>query len=147
MRSFLRRLRGLIGLGTFSALVWAVFGAVLGSAILIFDPATIDPGEGPLWIAYYLGRTGFVAGIAAGALIAAIGRRKKLLDLSMGAVVAIGALAGAALPWIAFAPRAMLPFLMVLGAGTAATALGLARRGERQALESGREADAIPARS
>ena len=146
MRSFLRRIRGLLGLGAFSGTAWALFGAALGSAILLVDPASIDAGEGPLWIAYYLGRTGFVAGIAAGALIAAVGRRKALLDLRMGTVIALGAAAGATLPWIAFAPRAMLPFLMVLSAGTAATALALARRGERRATESpspGQEAGSV----
>lgn len=139
MRSLFRRIRGLLGLGAFSAAAWALFGLVLGSVILILDPASVDAGEGPLWIAYYLGRTGFVAGVAAGALLAAIGRRKALLDLRMGTVIAVGAAAGATLPWIAFAPRAMLPFLIVLSAGTAAAALGLARRGERRSLEAGRE--------
>lgn len=143
MRSLLRRLRGLLGLGTFSAVAWALFGAALGSVILVVDPASVDAGEGPLWIAYYLGRTGFVAGIAAGALIAAIGRRQALLDLRMGTVIAVGAAAGAALPWIAFAPRAMLPFLVVLSAGTAAAALGLARRGERRSLEGSRESGVL----
>jgi len=139
MRSLFRRLRGLLGLGAFSAVAWAIFGAALGSVVLLLDPASVDAGEGPLWIAYYLGRTGFVAGIAAGALIAAIGRRKALLDLRMRTVIALGAVAGGALPWIAFAPRAMLPFLVVLSAGTAASALGLARRGERRSLDGGRE--------
>lgn len=143
MRSLFRKLRGLLGLGAFSAVAWAVFGATLGSIILLIDPATIDPGEGPLWIAYYLGRTGFVAGIAAGALIAAIGRRKALLDLRMGTVTAVGAAAGAVLPWIAFAPQAMLPFLVFLSAGTAASALALARRGERRALNRSRESGVL----
>jgi hypothetical protein len=143
MRSLFRRLRGLLGLGAFSAVAWALFGAAIGSAILVLDPASIDAGEGPLWIAYYLGRTGFVAGIAAGALISAIGRRKALLELRMGTAIAVGAAAGAALPWIAFAPRAMLPFLVVLSAGTAASALGLARHGERRSLKGDREPDVL----
>lgn len=144
MRALFRRLRGIFGLGAFSAVAWAVCGAALGSLILALDPGSVDAGEGPLWIAYYLGRTGFIAGIAAGALIAALGRRKTLLDIRMGTVIAVGATAGAALPWIAFAPRAMLPFLVVLSAGTAASALGLARRGERLSLE-GREPQALRA--
>ena len=145
MRSLLRRIRGLLGLGAFSAAAWALCGAALGSVVLLLDPASVDAGEGPLWIAYYFGRTGFAAGIAAGALIAAIGRRKALLDLRMGMVIAVGAAAGAALPWIALAPRAMLPFLVVLSAGTAASALGLARHGERRSLESGREPNVLRA--
>src|SRR5512145_2224384 len=143
MRSLLRRIRGILGLGAFSAVAWALFGAVVGSVALLIDPASVDAREGPLWIAYYLGRTGFVAGVAAGALIAAVGRHKALLELRMGTVIAVGAAAGAALPWIAFAPRAMLPFLVGLSAGTAATALGLARRGERRSLEGDREADVL----
>jgi hypothetical protein len=139
MRSLFRRLRGLLGLGAFSASAWAIFGAVVGSVMLLVDPASVDAGEGPLWTAYYLGRTGFVAGLAAGALIAVLGRRTALLDLRMRTVVALGAVAGATLPWIAFAPRAMLPFLVVLSAGTAASALALARRGERQSLDQSRE--------
>jgi hypothetical protein len=144
MRSLIRRIRGLLGLGVFSAMTWALFGAALGTVIFLLDPASVDAGEGPLWIAYYLGRTGFVAGVAAGALIAAIERRKALFDVRMGTVVAVGAVAGAALPWIAFAPRAMLPFLVVLSAGTAASALGLARRGERRSLESNGDLHSVP---
>jgi hypothetical protein len=141
MHSLVRRIRGLIGLGAFSALCWACCGALLGSVVLLVDPASVDAGEGPLWIAYYFARTGFLAGIAAGALIAIAGRQKAVLELRMGAVATIGALAGTTLPWIAFAPRAMLPLLIVLSAGTAAAALGLARRGERQLLDERRVED------
>lgn len=145
MRSLVRRIRGLLGLGVFSAATWALVGVGIMLVIGVVDPPSIDPGEGPLMVAYYLGRTGFIAGIAAGVLLAAIGRHKKLLDIPMGAVIALGAVAGATLPWIAFAPRAMLPFFVVLSAGTAASAFALARRGERRALAEDVEREPVHA--
>jgi len=103
----------------------------LGTIVLLVDPASVDAGEGPLWIAYYFGRAGFVAGVGAGIMLALTERRRSLASLRILRVAFWGAVGGFALPWLAVAPRPMLPLFVVLGAGTATVALLLARRGER----------------
>ena len=128
--TFLRKLRGIVGIGAFSAVVWALFGGILGFVILLIDPASVDPGEGPLVAAYYFGRAGFVAGLIAGAIVAAAERRHSLTTLKLSHMAFWGATAGVALPWLAVAPVAMTPFFVTLGAATVSAALGLARRGE-----------------
>ena len=139
MRSFVQKLRGLLGLGAFSAAAWASIGVVLGTIVLLVDPASVDAGEGPLWIAYYFGRAGFVAGVGAGMVLALIERRRALASLRILRVAVWGAAGGFALPWLAVAPRPMLPLFIVLGAGTSTLALLLARRGERLVGESAGE--------
>jgi hypothetical protein len=61
MAWFLSRLRGGLGLGIFAGITWAVVGLAIGTVVLLIDPASIDPGESPPWMAYYFGRAGFVA--------------------------------------------------------------------------------------
>ena len=131
MHSFIRRLRGLLGFGTFSGAAWACIGVVLGTIVLLVDPASVDAGEGPLWIAYYFGRAGFVAGLGAGILLALTEHKRSLASLRTLRVAFWGAVGGFALPWLAVAPLPMLPLFVVLGAGTSTVALFLARRGER----------------
>ena len=128
MRSLLRRIRGLLGLGAFSGIVWGGIGVTLGTVVLLVDPAVVDKGEGPLWIAYYFARAGFVAGAGAALLLAVAERRRSLASLSTLRVALWGAVGGLALPWLAVAPAAMWPVFVILGAGTSAVALRLARR-------------------
>ena len=131
MTSFVRRLRGLLGIGAFSGAAWAGIGLVLGTIVLLVDPASVDAGEGPLWIAYYFGRAGFVAGVGAGILLALTERKRSITSLQPLRVALWGAVGGFALPWLAVAPLPMLPLFVVLGAGTSTVALFLARRAER----------------
>jgi hypothetical protein len=134
MHSLLRRARGLLGLGLFSGAVWAAVGFTLGLAVLIFDPADVGPGEGPLWIAFYFGRAGLVAGVMAGAVLALAERRASKDPLKLWRLSSWGAIGGFAIPWLAAGPQAMLPLFVVLGAATGTMTWALARRGERLQL-------------
>ena len=132
----LRRIRGLIGLGIFSAAVWAAVGFAILSIIRVVDPPSVDPGEGPLWAAWVFGRAGFVAGVMGGIVLAIAERHHRLSDLSLPRVALWGALGGLALPWIGAAPRPMMLILAVIGSGTAVAAVALARRSERIAARA-----------
>jgi hypothetical protein len=134
MGLLLRRLRGIVGIGLSSAFVWACVGALLGAAVLVIDPAAVDAGEGPGWIAYYFGRAGFVAGAVAAAVLTTAEARKTFVELNYGRMALWGAIGGLVLPWLAVAPRPMLPMFLLLGAGTACATLAVARRAERHAL-------------
>jgi len=140
MPTILRRLRGLLGVGVATGLAWAAFGAVIVAVGSVIDPASVDPGEGPLWAAWTLGRAGFLAGVIAAGVLAVAERQRGLASLSLPRAAVWGALGGAALPWI-MAPMAMLPLLALLGAGTTTAIVGLGRRAER--LAAGREPSAL----
>ena len=136
MTRLLRRLRGLTGLGLFTGAMWAVIGAILGTAALVLDPASVDTGEGPLWIAYYFGRGGFVAGVVAGIVLALIERGRSLGALRLSHAAVWGALGGLSLPLLAVGPLPMVPLFALLGAGTSCGALVLARRADRRSVAS-----------
>jgi hypothetical protein len=133
MTLFLRRARGALGLGLFTGVTWALVGAAIGTVVLVVDPASIDPGESPGWIAYYFGRAGFVSGVVAAVALAVAERRRTIGALSWVRIAGWGALGGFALPWLAAGPQAMLPIFVGLGATTIVSALALAKRGERLA--------------
>ncbi len=147
MHTLLRRLRGLLGLSVFTGTVWALVGLALGTVVLIVDPAVVGPGEGPLWIAYYFGRSGLVAGVVAGVVLAAAARYRGSTALRLPRLAAWGALGGLTIPWLAAAPQAMLPLFILLGAGTGCATWVLARRGERLAIgASARDTPSLRAR-
>lgn len=131
MRMLLRRIRGLVGLGIFSAAAWALVGVAIVSIIQMVDPPSVDPGERPLLAAVVFARAGFVAGAMAGVVLAIAERHRRLADLSLPRVALWGALGGLALPFIGAAPRPMMLILAVLGSGSAVAAVALARRAER----------------
>lgn len=137
MSPLLRRIRGLLGVGLATGLAWAILGAAIVGAVAVLDPPQVDPGEGPLWATWTLGRAGFIAGVIAAAVLALAERRRSVAGLSLPRAALWGAVGGAALPWI-MAPMAMLPLLTLLGAGTTVTIVGLARRGERLAAGADR---------
>ena len=136
MHTLLRRLRGLIGLGVFTGAAWAVVGFVLGTVVLLVDPAVVDAGEGPGWIAFYFGRGGFVAGVVAGLVLAAAERNRTSATLRLPRLALWGALGGLSIPWLAAGPHAMLPLFVLLGAGTGCATWALARRGDTIAVEA-----------
>ena len=140
MQTLLRRMRGLLGLGIFSAAAWAAVGVGIIAVISVVDPPSIGPGEGPLWAAFVFGRAGFVAGVMAGAVLAFAERHRRLADLTLPRVALWGAIGGLLLPWIGAAPRPMMLILGVLGSGSAVAAVALARRAER--IDREHQADA-----
>lgn len=146
MNALLRRARGIVGLGLVSAAAWACIGALLGTIVLLVDPAAVDAGEGPGWIAYYFGRAGFVSGVVAAALLATAEARHSFEKLRYGRMAVWGALGGLVLPWLAVAPQPMLPMFLILGAGTSCATLAVARRGNSPALrDPGSAAPALEA--
>ncbi len=140
MDTIIRRIRGLAGLALFAGIAWAAIGAVIWIGVRIIDPASIDPGEGIFWLIYHFGRAGLVAGAVAGLVLAFAERRKSSATIRLPRLTVWGALGGFAIPWLAAGPRAMLPFFVVLGAGTGAVTWALARRGEKLALGEGSDA-------
>jgi hypothetical protein len=142
MKSWLRRIRGAVGMGLTWALAWAPVGLVI---MMIVDPGdTMD--EPWLLIGAY---PGFIGGLLFSAALGIAGRSHRFDDLSFTRVGALGAAAGLLLGVLPFAGLAAgavteLPLwllgvvtigpISILGAGSALATLALARRAEEREL-------------
>lgn len=131
MHKFLRRCRGVLGIGLTWSVAWAALFFALGVVISIFDPDSIDPGEEPYRIAQIGAIVGFVAGAGFGLLIAFGEARKKLLNLSLARAGLWGAIASSLLPLLTSANDNMVIFMAPIGAALGAASVGVAKRAER----------------
>lgn len=127
----LRRIRGLLGVATFSAVAWTVTGVMIGAILQVLRPQEFEPGEGFGLLAFYFARGGFIAGLVGAVVLAIAERARSVRSLSAWRLALWGALGGLALPWLGAAPLAMLPALFVLGTATGVTLWSLGRRGAK----------------
>jgi len=137
MKSFLRKLRGVVSIGLTWGTLWGLLMFLTGVIIGIVDPDSIDPGESPVIIGAILGGMGFVSGALFGILLCLAERRKTIRDLSVLRAGIWGTIAAAAPLLLTPAPDGMVVILCPLGAAFAAGSVALARRAE------GREAERL----
>lgn len=144
MRKWLRRVRAAVVMGVAWAVVWAPVGVAIG---LLVDP---DGSMDEPWIligAY----PGFIGGVVFSAVLAIAARRRTLGELSLARVAAWGAAAGllvGLVPFtVALSSGSLSTWLLasgaigaftLLGAGSAAGSLALARGGEARVPRVGR---------
>ena len=139
MRKWLRRIRGAVGMGLIWAVAWFGFGPILlaGTSLadLLFESAV-------------LGAYGFVGGIVFSGVLGLVERRRRFDEMSLPRFAAWGALGGLSVQivmWLTFPWAAtlgdFLSFsipLALLGAGSSAGSLALARRADdKELLEAG----------
>jgi NAD/NADP transhydrogenase beta subunit len=130
MRSELGSLRGVSGLGLTWGFVWAVVAVVVGTAIGVVDPESIDPGEEPHVLAPMIGLAGVICGLVFAALVA-LAERQTLLDLSPGRAVIWGTLVAGALPLVMGKDVRMVLIIGPVGAISAVASVAAARAWER----------------
>ena len=147
MTTWLRRLRGVFGMG----LVWAMGGAAVGGMIELLD--NVLPGGLPgasavdMW-PQTLAIPGFLGGLIFAVVLFVAAGRRRFDELSMPLFTALGALAGLSLG--SKGVSAGLPFFVLAittigGALAASGSLMLARRATRRdLLSAGVDADAAP---
>src|SRR5688500_18852563 len=137
MKTLLRKLRGIVGVGLTWGVVFVVLMFLVGTIIGIVDPDSIDPGEEPYRIGAIVGVLGFLSGVFFALLLALAERRKPIAELSAGRAAIWGALGAAAFPLLAGMPNAAetLMFVCPLGAALASTTVALARRADRAAAD------------
>ena len=120
MKSFLRRLRGAVGIGLTWGAAWGAIFAAIGFIAWLVDPSVIGPGEGPGVIIGTGAVLGLVSGSVFSGLLVVAERGRELRELSMRRVALWGAIATAVFPVLTPADNSMLLFLCPIGAGLAA---------------------------
>jgi hypothetical protein len=138
MTPWLRRVRGVVGMG----LIWAVGGFCVGGLLELID--NIAPGALPfirnvdMW-PQTLAIPGFLAGVTFGIVLSLAGRRRRFEEWSIPRFAAWGAAAGAILGGYAVTMGAPLIAIGVTALGSTIAASGslfLARRAAQRALVS-----------
>lgn len=128
MSTMLRRLRGALGV----AVTWSVACAALfvGAFVItrVFDPGSIDPGEGPARVAGIGAVLGFATGAAFAALLAIADRKRNIGQLSVGRAALWGALGTAAFPVFTSMNLSLVFIICPVGAALAAASVAVAKR-------------------
>lgn len=139
MSTWVRRLRGAVGMGVTWAVVWAVVGVLIGVASAVGIPMEwfTDVFDAPLPA---LALPGFVSGAVFSLVLGIAGRRRRFEDLSLPLFAVWGGLGGLlvgllplAVAGLALAsPSALVALgtLSVLSAGSATATLVVARAAE-----------------
>ncbi len=147
MKKWLKRIRGVVSMGLTWAAAWSPFGAILGLVLWVVIGGTplLNTLVGFVATAATLG---FVGGAAFSAVLGIAERRRRFDEMSLPRFAAWGALGGLSVqmvmwltsPWAATLGD-FLSFsipLALLGAGSSAGSLALARRADdRELLEDG----------
>lgn len=134
MNRWLRKARGVLGMGALWGAVWGTVTALFGFGLMIFDPASIDPGEHPLQIGALLAAVGFVSGSAFAIMLSLSEHRRSLRDVSMLRNALCGMAGAAVIPLVTGVNDSMVFILCPIGAGLATASLAIARRAEMRAL-------------
>jgi hypothetical protein len=142
--SWLRRMRGALGMGLTWAIGWFAAGFVFR---LIVGPGTDDV---PFPIRFAI--QGFLAGVTFAGVLGVVGHRRRFDQMSLprfagwgavGGLILFGAFALTAGP--AGEPFILAPLYALAGAGSAAGTLAIARKaGERESLGPAQAADRLP---
>ena len=143
MSGWLRKLRGVVGIGLTWGVLWGMAAAALSAIVGAVDPARAGPGLGPMRVAVIIGFAGFVSGVGFGLLLSLAERRRILRELSLGRAALWGTLGAAAIPLLTGAGYGMLFFTCPLGLAFAVGSVALARRAELR--DGGRSPLHLPA--
>ena len=133
MGTLLRRCRGALGIGALWGAAWAAIFAAVVLIVGVFDPDSIDRGEGPIEAARIGGVVGFVSGAVFAMLLSLADGRKTIRDLSVGRAALWGMLGAAAIPLLTPANDDLVLVLCPIGAALAAASVAAAKRAELHA--------------
>ena len=142
MKKWLRRVRGALGMGLTWAVAWFGAGVIFLSGLLVFGTPPVGTGLVEVVAnSILLAVSGFIGGAAFSVVLGIVEGRRRFDELSLARFAAWGALGGALL-WIPSGEGVQtVVILSLMGAGSAAGSLALARRAEdKELLEAGEEA-------
>ena len=126
MNKWLRKLRGVVGLGPMWGVLWAVIFAGISIVVWFVDPEDIAPGEGPVQV----GVIGLVSSVAFGILLTIAESSRAMHDIALGRAARWGSLASAWFPLVAGRPG-RVDVLCPIVAALATAAVAPARKAER----------------
>jgi len=142
MKKWLKRIRGAFGMGLTWAAAWFGVGAILGLVVGVFGA----PLDGLATVVFGFATMGFVGGVAFSTVLVIVEGRRRFDELSPPRFAGWGAVGGGLLAalmftvgWGSTAGEVIFMGIMpLLGAGSAARSLALARRADdRELLEHG----------
>ena len=144
MKKWLHRIRGAVGMGLTWAAAWFGVGALIG--LVFFGGGLVELVSNSVVFAVF----GFVGGAAFSGVLGIAEGRRRFDEMSLPRFAAWGAAAGLLLSVLLLGTGGSIPLLgsvvvasvaTLLGAGSAAGSLALARRTEdKELLEAGEEA-------
>ena len=142
MKKWLKRIRGAVGMGLAWAAVWTGVGAIVGVVAWVLG---LDPASGIAEGAAVTGIMGFVAGATFSTVLGITEGRRRFDEMSLPRFAFWGAVGGLLIGVLvvggavfAPGPGSVVGLLTLLGAGSAAGSLALARRADdRELLEHG----------
>ncbi len=146
MKKWLKRIRGALGMGLTWAAAWFGVGMIVQSALLVLGFAPV--GIGMVDVVFnsgFLAVLGFVGGATFFSTVLGITEGRRRFDqMSLPRFAGWGALGGLLVSVVMYTPGMVLTslivmgFLVLLGAGSAAGSLALARwADDRELLEHG----------
>ncbi len=142
MKKWLKRIRGALGMGLAWAAVWTGVGAIVGVVAWVLG---LDPASGIAEGAAVGVIMGFVAGATFSTVLGITEGRRRFDEMSLPRFAGWGAVGGLLIGVLivggavfAPGPGSVVGLLTLLGAGSAAGSLALARRADdRELLEHG----------
>ena len=140
MKKWLKRIRAALGMGLTWAVAWAVVGTMMGLVTSIFGGGLEDIVRG--MVGFAMG--GFIGGAAFSVVLRVAEGRRRFDEMSLPRFTAWGALGGLLLSALLL-PAGGLAFTLLaigvlLGGGSAAGSLALARRtDDRELLDAGED--------
>jgi uncharacterized BrkB/YihY/UPF0761 family membrane protein len=84
MRNWIRKLRGMLGVGVTWGVGWGLVMFAIGTIVGVVDPDSIDVGEEPWRLGLMVGTAGFLSGLAFASLFSWLENRKSVRDLLVG---------------------------------------------------------------
>lgn len=154
MKKWLRRIRGVLGMGITWAAGWSVLGTLLWWTldVLFLGATTSGPAIVLVTFLATFGVLGFISGATFSVVLGLAEGRRRFDEMSLPRFAGWGALGSALLCFGALAAESwqmpgtelvLLGFITLMGAGSAAGSLALARRvDDRELIDSGVEAAA-----
>ena len=142
MKKWLKRIRGAVGLGLTWAAAWFGVGIIFFSGLLVFGVAPVGAGLAAVVAnSVVFAAVAFIGGAMFSVVLGITEGRRRFDQMSMLRFAGWGAVGGLLL-WASLGEGVVVAGIMtLLGAGSAAGSLALARRAEdRELLEAGEEA-------
>ena len=149
MKKWLKRIRGAVGMGLTWAATWSVVGTLLwwaANLLIVGNPSTfIGPFALTVGALVIFGEVGFIGGAIFSVVLGIAEGRRRFDQMSLPRFAAWGALAGLLMSMLALTAGSwqmvpqnliILSLMPLMGAGSSAGSLALARRAD-PLLESG----------